>query len=117
MRRSKLESCEAILGALTEGPLTVDQIAYETSIECGAVNRHLEFLVRNEVVEERAADGKTEYAITERGIIVFKTLSFQKYLERVSNTLRAMDDAIHTVTMMSSKDRREQPDDQTSKEY
>jgi hypothetical protein len=44
---------------------------------------------------------KTLYAITERGVTVFKTLNFNKYLGKVSNALSAIDDAMHTLPLLS----------------
>jgi len=101
MRRSKLESCEDILGALVRRPLTVDGIAYETDMDCAIIRRYLAFLVKNGLVEERALGKKTVHAITERGMAVFKTLNFQKYLERVTNAIMAMDEAVHIIPIIS----------------
>lgn len=106
MHRSKLESYEAILEALIEKSLTVDRIAYETTIDCTIINRRLEFLTENGLVEERPLPKKTLYAITERGVAVFKTLNFNRYLEKISSTLSAIDEAMQTIPLIS-KDYRE----------
>ena len=66
MRRSKLETYEAILGTLMKKSLTVDRISYETDIACAVVNQRLSFLMENGLVEERPLEKKTLYAITER---------------------------------------------------
>ena len=101
MRRSKLESCEAILGVLVKGPLTVDGIGYKTDMDCGFLIRYLDFLIKNGLVEERLLNKKTLYAITERGITVFKALNFQKYLEKVTKSIRAVDDASQALPFIS----------------
>jgi len=101
MRRSKLESYEAILEVLVKRPINVDEIAYKTSIECAALGRYMDFLIKNGLVEERPTSKKTLYAITERGLAVFKTLNFQKYLEKVTASLRAIDDAMQTMPFIS----------------
>jgi predicted transcriptional regulator len=101
MRRSKLESYEAILEALVEKPLNIDKIAYRTNIDCTVLARHLDRLIKNGLVEERPSIKKTVYAITERGIAVFKTLNFQKYLEKVTASLRTIDDALQTMPLIS----------------
>jgi len=101
MRRSKLESYEAILEVLMKTPLTIDSIAYETSMDCTVLGRYLDFLIKNGLIEERFSDDKTLYAITERGIAVFKTLNFQKYLEKITKSIRAIDDALQTVPVLS----------------
>ncbi len=101
MRRSKLETYEAILEALMKKPLAIDRIAYETDIAISTLNQRLGFLAENGLVEERLMPKKTLYAITERGVAVFKTLNFNKYLEKVSNALSAIDDAMHTLPLLS----------------
>jgi predicted transcriptional regulator len=106
MRRSKLELYEAILEALVKKPLNIDKIAYKTSIDCTILNRHLDFLIKNGLVEERILGNKLLYALTERGITVFKTLDFQKYLRRISSTLMQIDDAMQTIRDIS-KDEKE----------
>jgi len=101
MKKSKLETYEEILGALIQKPLTIDNIAFETNIDCSTVKNRLDFLIRNGLVEERISNKKTRFAITERGTTVYKTLNFQKYLERVANTIRLMDDALQTIPAIS----------------
>jgi len=101
MRKSKLESYEDILGALVEKPLTIDRIAYETSMDCAVLNQRLDVLIKNGLVEERFSNKKTRYAVTEKGMAVFKTLNFQKYFEKVANTIRMMDEAVHVIPIIS----------------
>jgi predicted transcriptional regulator len=108
MRRSKLESYEAILEVLVKEPLTVDNVAYQTSIDCAVLTRYLDFLVKNELIEERFSRKKTIYAITERGIAVLKTLNFQKYLEKVMNSVMALDDALQAVSVISKRTSEEE---------
>ena len=101
MRRSKLESYEAILEALIKKPLTVDRIAYETSMELNMLDRRLNFLMGNGLVQERVLQKKTLYAITERGVAVFKTLNFRRYIENISGAISAIDDAMQTLPIIS----------------
>jgi len=108
MRRSKLESYEAILEALVKKPLNIDKIAYKTSIDCIILNRHLDFLIKNGLVEERILGNKLLYALTERGITVFKTLDFQKYLKRISSTLMQIDDAMQTIRDISKNEKEKE---------
>jgi len=107
MRRSKLESYEDVLGALVKKPLAIDSIAYKTNIDCVILRRRLDFLMENGLVKERILSKKILYAITERGVAVFKTLNFQKYLEMVANTIMAMDEAIHVIPIISERDSKE----------
>jgi predicted transcriptional regulator len=107
MRRSKLESYEAILGALVKKPLTIDSIAYKTNMDCSVLRKRIENLIKYSLVEERTLSKKTLYAITERGVAVFKALNFQKYLKMVADRIRAMDEAIHVISTISELDNKE----------
>jgi len=107
MRRSKLESYEDVLGALVKKPLTIDGIAYKTNIDCITLRKRLDYLIEYSLVEERISSKKIVYAITERGVAVFKTLNFQKYLEMVADTIRAMDEATHVIPIISERDSKE----------
>ena len=100
MRRSKLESYEAILEALVKKPQPIDHLAYETDIECTVICKRLGFLVDNGLVEERPLPDNAEFAITERGVAVFKTLNFRKYLEKVSSSISAISEAMQTLPML-----------------
>jgi len=97
MRKSKLETYEAILEALVKKPLTIDNVAYETNMDCAALSQRLNFLLKNSLIEERNRREKTFYALTERGIAVLKTLNFQKYLDKIANTIRTMDEALQVL--------------------
>lgn len=107
MRKSKLECYEEILGTLVKKPLTIDKIAYETSMECTVLKQRLNFLMKNSLVEERVSGKKTAYGITERGLAVYRTLSFQKYLEKVASTIRTMDEAIHVIPLIEDNENSE----------
>lgn len=101
MHRSKLELCEAILEALVKEPLNIDRIAYKTDVECTVLIRYLDFLIKNGLVQERMLGNKLLYALTERGIGIFRTLDFQKYLKRISSTLMQIDEAMQTIRDLS----------------
>lgn len=101
MKKSKLESYEAILEALVEKPLSVDDIAFTAGIDCTITDKHLRFLIRNELISERTVDNRRLYALTERGIAVFKTLSFQKYLNKISRKIATIDEAMQTIPIIS----------------
>jgi predicted transcriptional regulator len=112
MRRSKLESYEVILGVLIKKPLSIDRIGYETDMDCSVLKQRLDSLLRNSLVEERESTGKTLYALTEKGMAVVKTLNFQKYFEKVANTIRLMDEALQVLPAISGnteKNNQESP--------
>lgn len=103
MRRSKLETYESILEVLVDGSLDIERIAYEANLDCTILERHLEFLMKNELIEERPSEYAIVYAITERGVAVLRALNFQKYLGRIKNTLRAIDEAMQVLPDISDR--------------
>ncbi len=98
MRRSKLETYEAILEALVNEPLSVEKIAYETDMDCTVLVERLDYLLQNGLVELRPIGEKGGYAITERGVAVLKALNFQKYLARIANKLSLIDEALQVIS-------------------
>jgi predicted transcriptional regulator len=101
LRRSRLEICEAILEALVKKPLKIDRIAYTVNMDCVALERNLNFLMENGLVEERYSEKGSSYAATERGISVFKALDFQRYLKKIYDTIMAMDEAMKVLPELS----------------
>jgi len=89
LRRSKLETYEAILSVLAKRPSTVDSIAYRIGMDCTVLHQYLEALQRYGLVQEKMSGKKRLYAITERGMAVFRTLSFQRYLDKIAKSIRA----------------------------
>ncbi|MBS7633050.1 hypothetical protein KEJ15_05455 [Candidatus Bathyarchaeota archaeon] len=106
MHKSKLETYEDILQALVSKPLTIDKIAFETAMDCSILRNRLEFLLKNELIEERNVRNKQLYAITERGTMVLKTLNFQKYLDKVVDKLSVIDEAMHVMPSISKVQRQ-----------
>jgi len=74
MRRSKLEMYVDILKVLSHrGPLKLTHIMYKANVNCSVLKQYLDFLIQQNLVEERTLGKKrTVYAVTERGIIVLK---------------------------------------------
>lgn len=94
MPRSRLEKYLSILDVLVPEPLEFESISYKTNIECKTLRRHLSFLVEHNLVEGRPLDRKrTVYAITERGLAVFKTLQAQEYFKKLRDILPVVDEA------------------------
>jgi len=98
VHRSKLEIYESILEALIDGPSSFESIAYETCTDCRILNERMEFLLDVGLIELRDLGEKGGYAITERGVAVLKVLSFQKYLQRITNKLGLIDDALEMLS-------------------
>jgi len=101
MRRSKLELYEDILHALVKKPLTVDSIAYECNMDCVALRQRLDFLVKNGLVEEENYKKKTLYALTKRGLSIFKTLTITRRLKKLQTTSKMIDDALQALPALS----------------
>jgi len=74
MRRSKLEMYIGILKVLAHwGPLKLTHIMYKANLNCGILKEYLGFLIRQNLVEERAiGNSRVVFAITPRGITVLK---------------------------------------------
>ena len=74
VRRSKLEIHVDILRVLARHrPLKLMHIMYKANVNCGALKRHLEFLIKQKLVEERTVGKKSVvYTITERGLTVLE---------------------------------------------
>lgn len=94
VRRSRLETYEAVLEALARRPLKVDTIAYKSGVECTVLWRYLSFLLENGLVEERFFGNRKLYALTERGKAVLRVLSSRKRLEKIAKSLKAVSEVL-----------------------
>lgn len=101
MRRSKLELYEDMLRALVGKPLTVDSIAYKCNMDCVALHQRLDFLVKNGLVKEENYKKKTFYALTKRGLAIFKTLTITRRLKKLQTPTRMIDDALQVIPNLS----------------
>jgi len=101
MRRSKLELYEHILIALVDTPLTVDAIAYACNMDCIALSQRLDFLVKNGMVEEKNTEKRKRYALTRRGLAIFKTLTITRQLERLQTTIKKMNESLKVIPALS----------------
>ncbi len=74
MRRSKLEMYVDILIVLAHrGPLKLTHIMYKANVNCSVLREYLDFLIKQNLVEERnVGKSRTVFAITQRGITVLK---------------------------------------------
>jgi len=93
MRRSKLEMYIDILKVLAHhGPLKLTHIMYKANVNCGVLKQALDFLVRQNLIEEqslysRKDKTKVVYAITDRGITVLK------YFRELNSALQITEEA------------------------
>jgi len=101
MRRSKLELYEDILTALADKHLNVDAIAYACDMDCIALRQRLDFLVKNGMVEEKTYKKRKRYALTRRGLAIFKTLTITRRIEKLQTTIKKMDEALKMIPAFS----------------
>ena len=74
MRRSKMEIYLDILKTLAQkGPLKLTHIMYKSNVNCCVLKEYLDFLIQQELVEEKTAGKKRiVYAVSEKGLKVLK---------------------------------------------
>lgn len=102
MSRSRLEKYLSILEALVPQPLEFEDMSYKADIECGTLKQYLGFLLSHNLIEERRLNKKRAiYAITERGLAVFKTLRAQKYFQKLKNILPVVEEASDVGPLLS----------------
>jgi len=89
MRRSKLEMYIDILKVLARhGSLKLTHIMYKANVNCSVLKQYLDFLIRQNLVEERTIGKKRiVYAITDRGRTVLK------YFRELQTTLPIIEEA------------------------
>lgn len=100
--RSRLEKYLGILEVLVPKPLKFESISYRAKIECGVLRRHLDFLISHSLVEERFSNrSEATYAITDRGLAVFKTLRAREYLQKIKSILPMVEEANEIEPILS----------------
>ena len=74
MRRSKLEMYIDILRVLSQkGPLKLTHIMYKANVNCSVLKEYLDFLIHQELVEEKTVGKKRiVYVISEKGSKVLR---------------------------------------------
>ena len=92
MRRSKLEICIDVLKVLAHrGPLKLTHIMYKANVNCSVLKEYLEFLIKQNLVEERIdSKQRVVYAITQRGITILK------YFRELTQALPIIEEARNT---------------------
>jgi predicted transcriptional regulator len=81
MRRSKLEIYIDILATLAfDGQLQITHIMNKANINCQVLRELLEFLIQNNLVEEKNRKKRIVYSITPRGMKILKAFEEIKQL-------------------------------------
>jgi predicted transcriptional regulator len=89
MPRSKLHKYLNILEVLVSEPMKLEEISYETSIECRISEKLLKSLIRYKLVTELSYDERSSFSITDRGLAVLKTLRAERYFQKIMGILPA----------------------------
>lgn len=91
MRRSKLEMYIKVLQVLAQrGPLKLTHVMYKANINCSVLKEFLDFLIENDLAEERTIGKKrVVYAITQKGRTVIKVFRDLKQMLPVTEETRA----------------------------
>ena len=73
MRRAKLQMYIDILKVLARhGPLKITHIMYKANVNCSVLKEYLNFLMEQNLIEEKTVGKRFVYAITERGKTALK---------------------------------------------
>jgi len=87
MGRSRLEVYMDILKVLARhGPSKLTHIMFEIEVNYGNVKRCLEFLIKQNLVEETLVGKRNFYHITEKGMAVLETISKLENVLQISCT-------------------------------
>jgi predicted transcriptional regulator len=97
MQKSKLELHEEILSALVDQSLTVDNLAFLCDIDCATVKELLDFLEKNQLVENNHSYVKVLYSLTPRGEAVYKSLVKTKRVNKLKESMNAIKETEKTV--------------------
>ena len=108
MHKSKLELHEEILSALVDQNLSVDNLAFLCNIDCATVKELLDFLEKNQLVENNHSYTKVLYSLTEKGEAVYKTLTKAKRLNKLKESIKNIKETKPTPPL--SQNRTEEPD-------
>jgi predicted transcriptional regulator len=117
MQKSKLELYEEILYALVNKHMTVDAIAYACNMDCVALRKRLGFLLQQGLVEEKNFGNVTCYALTRRGLAIFKTLALTKRLEKLQTTMKKIDEALQAIPSLSEYNTENKKRQKRNKNY
>ena len=104
MRRSKLKLYEDILCALYDNAKSIDEIAYNVNMDCIALRLRLKFLLKNKLVEEKTYKKTTLFALTSRGLAIYKTITITKQLKKLQTNIQKMDNTLENMHIFSEQE-------------
>ena len=87
MQKSKLEFYEEILSALSDRQLSINSIASQCSIDYATVTDLVDFLEKNQLVENNHGYVKKLWSLTKRGEEVYNSLAKSKRINEMRKSL------------------------------
>lgn len=113
MTPSKLETYLNILEVLVENPQKAEFIARKTHLKPDSLKRFMVFLVSNGVIDKRRlmSSKQVVYALTERGMAVFKELRAMKYFEKLRESFPTVEEAREIASFLTKRSRDLNEDD------
>lgn len=105
MPKSKLEYYEAIISTLGKKALPADSIAFECSMNCVVLQKRLEFLIKNGIVEREINrdHNNVVFKLTRRGTAISKTLIITSQLQKLQISHDSSDFALQGIQKTSSR--------------
>lgn len=104
MRRSKLRLFEDILCSLHSRAKTIDEIAFNTNMECLALRLRLNFLLKNRLIEEKTGKKVVLYTLTPRGLSIYKTITITKRLEKLQTNLQKIQNNLESFRIFPKQE-------------
>lgn len=101
MHKSRLELYEEILSALVERGLSVDNLASQCNIDRATAIDLVDFLEKNQLVENNHDYAKVRYSLTMKGTEVYKTLAKTKRLNEMKKSLANIKEDKHSLPSLA----------------
>ena len=83
--------------------LTIDMLSFATGMDCMVLRQHLDFLLMNRLIEERASRKKKVCSITAKGIAVLNTLSSKEYFNKTQDPFADVDETVQLSRVSKEK--------------
>jgi len=81
-------------------------MAHKTNMDRSILRQHIDFLIKNTLAEEQISSKKTLYALTEKGIAVFKVINFKKSPEKKANKNRRINETLQNTSTIKAKTKK-----------
>ena len=106
MRRSKLRLYEDILCSLYSRAKTIDEIAFNTNMDCIALRLRVNFLLKNRLIEEKTGKKVVLYSLTPRGLSIYKNITITKRLEKLQTNLQKVNNNLKSMSIFPKQENK-----------